>query len=58
MKTYTIMAGVNGAEKSSLAGVLWEERDDLGMIIDANKLAASCNRVVNMIFVLRRPVVE
>ncbi|WOC74165.1 hypothetical protein RX717_09000 [Intestinibacillus sp. NTUH-41-i26] len=41
MKTYTIIAGVNGAGKSSLTGVLRQEMDDLGVIIDVDKLAAA-----------------
>lgn len=39
-KTYTIIAGVNGTGKSSLTGVLWKQRSDLGQIIDADKLAS------------------
>lgn len=41
MKTYTIIAGVNGAGKSSLTGVLRQEMSDLGIIIDVDKLAAA-----------------
>lgn len=41
MKTYTIIAGVNGAGKSSLTGVLRQEMSDLGVIIDVDKLAAA-----------------
>lgn len=41
MKTYTIIAGVNGTGKSSLTGVLKKQRTDLGFIIDADKLAAA-----------------
>lgn len=40
MKIYTIIAGVNGAGKSSLAGALKAERDDMGIIIDVDKLNA------------------
>jgi len=40
MKTYTIVAGVNGCGKSSLTGVLRTEIDILGKIIDVDKLAA------------------
>lgn len=40
MKTYTIIAGVNGVGKSSLTGVLKSERNDLGYIIDVDKIAA------------------
>lgn len=42
MKTYTIVAGVNGCGKSSLIGILTTERDDLGTVIDENRIAASC----------------
>ncbi len=40
MKTYTIIGGVNGSGKSSLTGVLRTEIDDLGRIIDVDKLTA------------------
>ena len=40
MKTYTIIAGINGVGKSSLSGVLKVERTDLGHIIDVDKIAA------------------
>ena len=43
MKTYTIVAGVNGCGKSSLIGILTTERDDLGTVIDENRIAASCS---------------
>lgn len=33
MKIYTIIAGVNGAGKSSLTGVLRQEMNDLGVIV-------------------------
>ena len=39
MKTYTIIAGVNGAGKSSLTGSLKYQRRDLVKIIDVDKLA-------------------
>lgn len=39
MKSFTIIAGVNGTGKSSLAGVLKTERNDLGYIIDVDKIA-------------------
>ncbi len=42
MKTYTIVAGVNGCGKSSLTGVLRTEIDNLGKIIDVDKLTAAC----------------
>lgn len=41
MKIYTIIGGVNGAGKNSLTGVLKAETNDLGTVIDVNKLAAS-----------------
>ena len=43
MKTYTIVAGVNGCGKSSLTGVLRSEIDNLGKIIDVDKITALCN---------------
>lgn len=42
MKTYTIIAGVNGCGKSSLTGVLRTEIDNLGKIIDVDKITADC----------------
>lgn len=42
MKTYTIVAGVNGCGKSSLTGVLRTEIDNLGKIIDVDKITVSC----------------
>ena len=36
---YTIIAGVNGVGKSSFSGVLKTERNDLGAIIDVDKIA-------------------
>jgi predicted ABC-type ATPase len=41
MKTYTIVAGVNGSGKSSLTGVLRTEINNLGKIIDVDKITAS-----------------
>lgn len=38
MKLYTIIGGVNGTGKSSLTGVLKAETNDLGKIIDVDKL--------------------
>lgn len=38
MKTYTIIAGVNGTGKSSFTGALKAEKNDLGLIIDVDKL--------------------
>lgn len=43
MKIYTIVGGVNGAGKSSLTGVLKAERNDLGQIIDVDRIAAENN---------------
>ena len=37
--TYTIIAGVNGVGKSSFTGVLTRERNDLGYVVDVDKLA-------------------
>ena len=42
MKTYTIVAGVNGCGKSSLTGVLRTEINNLGRIIDVDKITAAC----------------
>lgn len=42
MKTYTIIAGVNGAGKSSLTGVLRTEITNLGKIVDVDKINAKC----------------
>jgi len=39
MKTYTIIAGVNGVGKTSLLGVLKAERSDLGLVIDTDSIA-------------------
>ena len=41
MKTYTIVAGVNGCGKSSLTGVLRTEINNLGKIIDVDKITAA-----------------
>ncbi len=40
MKYYTIIGGVNGAGKSSLTGSLKYQRDDLGYIVDVDKITA------------------
>ncbi|MBQ8804574.1 MAG: hypothetical protein IJZ53_13175 [Tyzzerella sp.] len=42
MKIYTIIAGVNGAGKSSLTGVLRTEITNLGKIIDVDKMIVKC----------------
>ena len=42
MKTYTIVAGVDGSGKSSLTGVLRTEITNLGKIIDVDKITADC----------------
>lgn len=39
-KIYTIIGGVNGVGKSSLTGVLAQEHDDLGAIIDTDRITA------------------
>ena len=44
MKTYTIVGGVNGCGKSSLTGVLRTEIDNLGKIIDVDKITADCGK--------------
>ena len=41
MKTYTLIAGVNGVGKSSLTGVLRRELNDLGIVIDVDQLTAA-----------------
>lgn len=41
MKTFTIIGGVNGAGKSSLTGVLKGQLNNLGVIIDVDKIAAA-----------------
>lgn len=38
MKIYTIIGGTNGVGKSSFLGSLDEQRDDLGVVIDADKI--------------------
>ena len=40
MKLYNIIGGVNGVGKSSFTGVLKGSRNDLGIIIDVDKIAA------------------
>jgi len=40
MKIYTIIGGVNGTGKSSLTGVLKAQRNDLGVIVDVDKITA------------------
>ena len=40
MPTFTIVGGVNGAGKSSLSGVLKDCLDDLGVIVDPDRLTA------------------
>ena len=42
MKTYTIVAGVNGSGKSSLTGVLRTEITNLGKIVDVDKITVKC----------------
>lgn len=43
MKIYTIIAGVNGVGKSSFTGVLLGATNDLGVIVDADKITAELN---------------
>ena len=40
MRTYTIIGGVNGVGKSSFTGILKEQRSDLGIIVDVDKITA------------------
>ena len=40
MKIYTIVDGVNGVGKSSFTRILKEQRSDLGILIDVNKITA------------------
>lgn len=40
MKIYTIIAGVNGVGKSSLTGALLNRNNDLGTVIDTDKITA------------------
>ena len=44
MKTYTIIGGVNGVGKSSFTGVLKERCEDLGQIIDVDKITADLGK--------------
>ena len=39
MKLYTIIAGLNGTGKSSFTGSLKYQRSDLGIIVDADRIA-------------------
>lgn len=43
VKTYTIIAGVNGVGKSSLTGVLSRDNDSLGCIIDTDSITRQKN---------------
>ena len=43
MPYYTIIAGVNGEGKSSLSGVLKSERNDMGFIVDVDRLGVENN---------------
>ena len=40
MRMYTIIGGVNGVGKSSFTGLLKEQRSDLGIIIDVDRITA------------------
>lgn len=42
MKTYTIVAGVEGCGKTSLMGILQNEIGNMGKIIDADKITVAC----------------
>lgn len=44
MKTYTIIGGVNGVGKSSFTGVLKERCEDLGHIVDVDKITAELGK--------------
>ncbi len=44
MKIFTIIGGVNGAGKSSLTGVLKNSKNDLGVIVDVDKITAKLGR--------------
>ena len=43
MKTHTIVAGGDGCGKSSLIGILRTEMNNLGKIIDVDKITVSCS---------------
>ena len=45
MKTYSIIAGVNGVGKSSATGILKSQRNDLGYIINADEIAESAESI-------------
>lgn len=42
MKHFTILGGVNGVGKSTLAGVLASVTDNFGTLVDADRLTAQC----------------
>lgn len=42
MKHFTILGGVNGVGKSTLAGVLASVTDNFGTLVDADKLTVQC----------------
>lgn len=42
MKSFTILGGVNGVGKSTLAGVLASVTDNFGTLVDADKLTVQC----------------
>lgn len=44
MKIFTIIGGVNGTGKSSLTGVLKNRMNDLGVIVDVDKLTAKLDK--------------
>lgn len=41
MRVYTIIGGVNGTGKSSLTGVLRAQRNDLGVIVDVDRITGA-----------------
>ncbi|MDE6728949.1 MAG: zeta toxin family protein [Oscillospiraceae bacterium] len=42
MRHFTILGGVNGVGKSTLAGVLTSVADDFGTLVDADRLTVQC----------------
>lgn len=42
MKNFTILGGVNGVGKSTLAGVLKSVTENFGTLVDADRLTAQC----------------
>ena len=52
-KSVVLLIGVNGVGKSSLTGVLAAESNDLGVIIDTDKITASLNVEASYTFVMK-----